>query len=422
MDDAYTIGITLALENGVSDGLAIIRRDLEALDLAIAHTLGGLAELRRASEAAIAGAGLDLARLAAEGRRLLGGLPSMTAPAPVRRSPEAAGRVEDAATPPSEAAALKPTPAIAIPSAPLREWPPLAVAATVQHPVAPAVPLAPAPAAPSAGINAPASLSVGNAPASLVTSVAIPATMAPHAAPIARETPSRVRVDLPPLNTPVVPPAAAMPPARVAATVPPSSSFSPPASVAPIAERPGSASAPAAPHAIALTVADLSALARGAVPDAVPVSSPAPAQLKLLAVSATSKPVFGPIRPPTALSGAEEPGRDSSSASGWPASGRPADRPSSTVSIGSIVPPRVPSWDYRPEPIAATASIPGPERALEQHGHSPFRAEGPVFLDSHMVGRWMCEHLAREAGRAPAGPTGFDSRAGIVWPGAPIQT
>ncbi len=48
MTEAYEIGITLALQNGVSDGIAVIRRDLATLDRAIAATSANLAHLHQA--------------------------------------------------------------------------------------------------------------------------------------------------------------------------------------------------------------------------------------------------------------------------------------------------------------------------------------------------------------------------------------
>lgn len=47
MIDAYTIGINLALEDGVSEGIAVVRRNLATLDRAIAVTAAGLVALRR---------------------------------------------------------------------------------------------------------------------------------------------------------------------------------------------------------------------------------------------------------------------------------------------------------------------------------------------------------------------------------------
>jgi hypothetical protein len=46
--------------------------------------------------------------------------------------------------------------------------------------------------------------------------------------------------------------------------------------------------------------------------------------------------------------------------------------------------------------------------------------QGDVFLDGTLVGRWMSRHLSREAGRASAGPTGFDSRRNALLPGATV--
>ena len=46
--------------------------------------------------------------------------------------------------------------------------------------------------------------------------------------------------------------------------------------------------------------------------------------------------------------------------------------------------------------------------------------EGDVFLDGMLVGRWMSKFLNREAGRASAGPTGFDARRGRLLPGVTV--
>jgi hypothetical protein len=46
--------------------------------------------------------------------------------------------------------------------------------------------------------------------------------------------------------------------------------------------------------------------------------------------------------------------------------------------------------------------------------------EGDVFLDGTLVGRWMSRHLSREAGRASVGPTGFDQRRNALLPGATV--
>ena len=49
MIDAYEIGISIALDNGVAAGIAAIRQDLDALDRAVANSATGLANLGRLS-------------------------------------------------------------------------------------------------------------------------------------------------------------------------------------------------------------------------------------------------------------------------------------------------------------------------------------------------------------------------------------
>ncbi len=49
MIEAYEIGISLTLQDGVSDGIALIQRDLAALDRAIAATAINLANLQSAA-------------------------------------------------------------------------------------------------------------------------------------------------------------------------------------------------------------------------------------------------------------------------------------------------------------------------------------------------------------------------------------
>lgn len=59
MIDAYTIGITIALEDGVSAGVATIKQDLLALDRAIQATTAGLLALRRLGQQASVVAHID---------------------------------------------------------------------------------------------------------------------------------------------------------------------------------------------------------------------------------------------------------------------------------------------------------------------------------------------------------------------------
>ena len=52
MIEAYEIGISLALQDGVSEGIAVIRRELATLDQAIAATTSNFARLQQVAGAA----------------------------------------------------------------------------------------------------------------------------------------------------------------------------------------------------------------------------------------------------------------------------------------------------------------------------------------------------------------------------------
>ena len=49
------------------------------------------------------------------------------------------------------------------------------------------------------------------------------------------------------------------------------------------------------------------------------------------------------------------------------------------------------------------------------------RIQGDVYLDGASIGRWMSRVLSREAERASVGPTGFDTRRGRLMPGATVS-
>jgi hypothetical protein len=63
-----------------------------------------------------------------------------------------------------------------------------------------------------------------------------------------------------------------------------------------------------------------------------------------------------------------------------------------------------------------SAAPSGPPAAAQSQGPTG----GDVFLDGMLVGRWIARFLADGAGRAPAGPTGFDGRRGRVLPGPTV--
>ncbi len=72
-------------------------------------------------------------------------------------------------------------------------------------------------------------------------------------------------------------------------------------------------------------------------------------------------------------------------------------------------------------PQAGAAAPDAKEKTTEQAGAKVAGPhEGDVFLDGMLVGRWMSRFLNREAERASAGPTGFDARRGRLLPGVTV--
>lgn len=68
-------------------------------------------------------------------------------------------------------------------------------------------------------------------------------------------------------------------------------------------------------------------------------------------------------------------------------------------------------------PAAASSYAPPGAGSRSQDG----AMRGDVFLDGAKVGRWMSERMARDAGRPNAGPTGFDPKRSVAWPGAAVS-
>lgn len=99
MEEAYTVGIRLLLENGVSPGLAVIGRELDQADRAVAATQGGMERLRSvAAEAAAATRAVPQVALPAA-------LPAM--PAPATEHVKAAPRSDGVAPPPRGVATMR---------------------------------------------------------------------------------------------------------------------------------------------------------------------------------------------------------------------------------------------------------------------------------------------------------------------------
>ena len=79
-----------------------------------------------------------------------------------------------------------------------------------------------------------------------------------------------------------------------------------------------------------------------------------------------------------------------------------------------------PDWSAAMAPGIAAALAPVMPQAAPSGpvGGDNSSQGGPVYLDGQLLGRWMSERLAREAGRPAGGVTGFDGRMGPAWPGA----
>ena len=124
-----------------------------------------------------------------------------------------------------------------------------------------------------------------------------------------------------------------------------------------------------------------------------------------LTVSRMLEPVVLPLERSVAPVGGQA-NRGASAAGGAAASG---------VSGGELsASPVMPGSSWAPSMAAALPQVaPVAVASGESSGGG-----GPVYLDGRLLGHWVSEHLAREAGRPMAGGVGFDGRMGPAWPGA----
>lgn len=113
--------------------------------------------------------------------------------------------------------------------------------------------------------------------------------------------------------------------------------------------------------------------------------------------AASSSPVGTSVAPPPRPSTGNQALRRSEGAA--PTTARAADAPVAAL------PQRLPAVRTEANSNEKTESRSGP-------------AEGDVYLDGALVGRWLSRYLAREAGLPSSGPTGFDPRRTPQRPGA----
>ncbi len=376
MIDAYEIGIRLALENGVSEGLAKVRQDLAMLDQAVAATARGLAQLHAVAGGAVSGAGAELPRMAAAVRPATSGATASTSGGEAALAPAAAAsRVieRERATPVTAAAAP-------------------AVTVVVPDRVVPGAMPASMPASPSVAPAAATGVTAGGA------------------ARGSRDTPTP-RVQVAPPAVVVQAPA---PGPLAGATAPAPSRLTrvttaEPARMAP--ERPQSGVVGAAPR---VGAAALEAGRRGDAPRVRELPSPELAALG-----------HAMLRTRREESAAEAGRRERVTlrTSEVPEVARRAVPLRATARQEVQRRPAAPtSWSPPASPMVAAAAAPSstiPDDGQRAQAQS-VPLHGDVFLDGVLMGRWMSEHMTREADRPPSGPTGFDARRSPAWPGATV--
>lgn len=436
MNDAYTIGITLALENGVSEGLSTIRRDLQLADVALGHMTTGLAGLRPATDTAMSGARLDLAWLNAEGRRVLSRLPSAAVPALGARKPASKREQPDAAIAAQVNPSAPTTPAtIVLPmSATRRADPNASVRAAPLPPNAVSTPvLRPQPTAKTVDLSAMGpSRAAAPVPEQIVRPVSAPARPAPTAittplrvppvapvmtasavAPVLPAMTASAAAPVPPLTAPVVAPSARVSVVRAISPAAPMSS-APEFSTKP--KRVTVAADPLEPFRRDLDPADLAALGRAMMRDRA--HSPFVPVPQLSGIAEWQTPERNPAVKADTVAAFN---RDEQRA---PASWTPG-RWTKTALFGPANGPRAPLGARHNTEFSAPAQLDAGQGANSVPPSfasqlSSGVATGNVYLDGHEVGHWIIEHLAREAGRPPSATTGFDPKLSAIWPGAPI--
>lgn len=377
MIDAYEIGITLALQNGVSEGLAAVRRDLGALDQAIAATAQGLARLQVVAGGAVGASEGELRRIAAA---------AVARPAAARPGPAAAA-VEPALAPGAAAARVVEREGVAPVRAPVA---PAAVATAERAGGRAAVVVAGA-----APVAAPIAAAVPAAPSVSAAVAAQPAVAAAVAAPVV--VPPAVRATVPGVAAPAMGSAAPVPVAPAAA----------PRMVAPVVVAP-------------VPALRMGRAAQGEGERPLAPAPPVPAAPDFAAFARAMSPVR--VEATTVPGGA---GRE-------PAGGGAAGLPERSVAPTA---PTMRDGTQRraaapmlalPPPVATVApgaAAAGPVREAGEgarQGAAAGPTHGDVFLDGTRVGRWMSERMTREADRPPSGPTGFDGRRSPAWPGATV--
>ena len=369
MIEAYEIGISLALQDGVSAGIALIRRDLETLDRAIAATSQHLTQLQtQAGRPSV----------------VVGKTPNLmpaSKPAPVVAASNPAPDTPSAGAPVFAAAAAD-------------SALPLTNSHRAATPAGTAIPTQPTPVTPTTGRAAPAS------PDALAERRSETSQTPPRAQEAKVE--GGQQTPLPRSQMPVV---------RQRAEPNESTALPNPGPPGPVRTGLRPATSPLAPTVDQRRIrGEPNAALLSDSPERVlrplltPHAGPAPPALHSRAHAAAPDvarqspvimPWFAPSAPPAFTQVAASPS---------PASAALPPRTTVAAPAKSYVQSAAPqpSTSFAPPPAQSQPTI---------------TLSGDVILDGARVGRWMTSTLARQAARPPAGPTGPDPRQTPLWSG-----
>ncbi len=388
MSEAYEIGVTLALSDGVSEGIERARRDMAQFETALARGGVTVQQLRRAAVGTVAPYPRVQATAKAEVR------PAERAVDVVQADARLGAHVAEVA-PASQRMSGRAAESVALPRV-------MEAAAPV---VAPAV------------LVARETSAVAGRPAA--------STSAPALAPRAAERDVASSLAAAPVTQVSVRPVArlAASAGRAGATVP---SAGPPAqqAIVPVvmAAPVSMAKMEVAPSRVAAPVMQPEALVRAAADRGVPQAPQNVPVFRAEARAVSDVPLTTlPLQVPDGRGSAPGPAVRSSPPPLRNDDGASERRPpfnfGSAAAVTAGPPGLVGGAPDGREGAGNRAPAPVPPQSGAQ---SQGPTEGDVFLDGMLVGRWMARYLADGAGRAPAGPTGFDGRRGRVLPGPTV--
>ncbi len=420
MIDAYTIGVTLALEDGVSEGIEAIRRDLAQLDVAVAQSEARLLQLRElATEAGLAVQAVRpgqterlFAPLSRDPQTLslpaiknvaqIGTAPVSTPSLFPALEPQTAVPKPEAGVPGAALSAVLLRPSDTLAATPLAL--PQATRARTAAPVDPARPVQL-----SIGPEGPAP-SVKREPQDKVPPVdfaAIARSLTPirpastSVSPLTVQEAASARNVSAPIPTPSQPPpidvSVVQPPLPLTAIAAPAA---PPASQQPTKESPASPTHLPDKSKAIINVPRIPA-------PYLPSSNTSSMELEPpQQVSPTARPLSTAVSPPP---------RRPALQPGSPSFGAPA---SSQQSAAPLLPMQrqVSSAEVRTPPSAQPDSADSP--TVPPQSDRPVHAE--LHLDGALLGRWVTRYIERQVTRPQSGATGFDPRMTPSWVGAPI--